>query len=125
MNPELVGSLTENVPPTETTGTFTAKPKIDTCSVPDMLSGRFMSPLPPVSCAPELEPPTLAPVSTKWNDGVPSRTVLVVFSREVALSDGLPPPHALSSSTVVETTARRCKPAMRFPPNPVRYRGRV
>jgi hypothetical protein len=86
-----------------------------------MLSGRFMSPLPPVSSAPD--PVTLALVSTKWKEGVLSRTLLVVFSNDVASIDG--PPHALSSSTAVVTTARRRKPAMTFPPNEVSYRGRV
>ena len=89
-----------------------------------MLSGRFMSPLPPVSCAPD--PVTSALVSTKWNDEAPSTTRLDVFSNDRALSDGtLADPHALSNSTAVETAARRRKPAMTFPPNGVRYRGRV
>jgi hypothetical protein len=90
-----------------------------------MLSGRFMSPLPPVSSAPD--PVTSALVSTKWNDDVLSTTPLAAFSNVTALSDGTfdVPPHALSKSTAVETAARRRKPAMTFPPNEVRYRGRV
>ena len=117
-NPDPVGNFTENVPPTDTAGTLSASPKIDTWSTPDMLSGRFMSPCPPVSCAPD--PVTLALVSTKWKDGVLSRTLLVVLSNDLALIDG--PPHALTgSSTAVVIRARRRKPAMMFPPNPARY----
>jgi hypothetical protein len=90
-----------------------------------MLSGRFMSPLPPVSSVPD--PETSALVSTKWNDDALSRTPLAVFRSFSASSDGAPleDPHALSNSTAVETAARRRKRAMTFPPNEVRYRGRV
>jgi hypothetical protein len=51
---------------------------------------------------------------------------LAFFKSVRALSDGtLDDPHALSNSTAVVTVARRRKPAMTFPPNGVRYRGRV
>ena len=63
MKPGSVGSLTENVPPTEMTGTPTENPESDTCNVPDMLAGRFMSPLPPTSSGPV--PDTLALLNVK------------------------------------------------------------
>jgi tRNA-binding protein len=60
-------------------------------------------------------------VSVKWNDDELSRTLLLVFSSEVALNDGVP--HALRKSTAVETAARRRKPAITFPPEEVGIAG--
>jgi tRNA-binding protein len=113
VKPVLVGSITEKTPPTETTGTPIEKPESETCSVPDMLAGRFMSPLPPTSNGPD--PVTLLLLNVKWNDEVPSSTPLVFSRRLVALIDGAPQPLSIHSDAVA-TTAMRRQAAMTCPP---------
>lgn len=95
-------------------------PDSDTCSVPCMLAGRFMSPLPPVSNGPD--PVTSLLLKVKWNEAVLSSTPFAVLSRLVALTEGVP--QALSiSSDAVATTAMRRQAAMTCPPSGVGVAG--
>ena len=122
VKPGLVGSITENTPPTDTTGTPIENPEIATWSVPCMLAGRFMSPLPPVSSGPE--PVTLLLLKVKWNDLVLSSTLFAFVSRLVALTVGVPQPLSISSDADATTAVRR-QAAMTCPPKWSRCRGRV
>ena len=120
MKPGLVGSITENTPPTDTTGTPMENPDSDTWSVACMLAGRFISPLPPTSSGPD--PVTLLLLNVKWNDDVPSSTVFACFRSEEASTDGVPQPLSISSDAVATTAVRR-QAAMTCPPNGVGVAG--
>jgi tRNA-binding protein len=120
VKPGLVGSITENTPPTDTTGTPMENPDSETCSVPCMLAGRFMSPLPPTSSGPD--PVTLLLLNVKWKDAVPSSTLFAFLRMLVASTEGVPQPLSIRSDAVA-TTAMRRQAAMTCPPNGVGVAG--